>query len=59
MTHDHCYARPTVTFPAAGHATDNKLCVLGDRQRHVTVCEQLARSRYVTAERQGAENATS
>jgi len=52
---DQCDARPTVTFPDAGHccpATGTKLRLY----RLVTethVCEQLAQDRYLAVERPG------
>jgi len=59
MTHGQCYARPTVTFPVAGHrcrATGTKLyCLVTEAH----VCEQLAQGRYRRAERPGVELATS
>jgi len=49
VTHGQCNARPTVTFPVAGHrwpATGAKLyCLVTEAH----VCEQLAQGRYVTA----------
>jgi len=48
VTHGHCDARPTVTFPANGRYQ----FILFSEQRH-TVCEQLAESRYV--ERSGRD----
>ena len=38
VTHGQCDARPTVTFPAAGHhrtLTGNKIILLGDRGIYV------------------------
>ena len=58
VTHGQCDARPTVTFPVAGHrcpATGTKLyCFV--TEAHVR--EQLAQGRYLTAERPGVELAT-
>jgi len=55
----HCNARPTVTFPFAGHrcpTTDTKLyCLVTEAH----VCEQLAQCRYLTVERPRVELATS
>jgi len=51
VTHGQCDARPTVTFPAAGHhclTTGTKLYCLVTEQAHV--CEQLAQGRYLTVE---------
>jgi len=59
VTHGQCDARPTVTFPVAGHrrsATGTKLYGLVT-QAHV--CQQLANGRYLTAERPAVELATS
>jgi len=59
VTHGQCDARPTVTFPVAGHrcpATGTKLyCLVTEAH----VCEQLAQGRYLTAARPGVELATS
>ena len=57
VTHGQCDARPTVTFPAAGHhrtLTGAKFTAW--RQRHV--CEQLAQGCYLKAEQPGVEPAT-
>jgi len=59
VTHGQCDARPTVTFPVAGHrcpATGTKLYCL---ERHV--CEQLAHGHYLnlTAKRPRVELETS
>ena len=51
--HGQCDARPTVTFPAAGHhrpLTATKLYCL--------VCEQLAQGCYLKVERPEVEHAT-
>ena len=59
VTHGQCDARPTVTFPVAGHrcpASGTKLyCLVTEAH----VCEQLAQGRYLTAARSGVELATS
>jgi len=58
VTHGQCDARPTVTFPVAGHrriATGTK-CYCLVTEAHA--CEQLAQGRYLTAERPGVELAT-
>jgi len=58
MTHGQCDARPTVTFPAAGHhrpSTGTKLyCLVTEAH----VCEQLAHGCYLKVERPGVEPAT-
>jgi len=57
-THSQCDARPTVTFPAAGHhrpLTGIKLYCLVTEAR---VCEQLAQGCYLKTERPGVEPAT-
>jgi len=49
VTHGQCDARPTVTFPAAGHhrpLTGTKLCCLVIEAH---VCEQLAQGCYLKA----------
>ena len=55
MTHGQCDARPTVTFPAAGHhrpLTGTKLyCLVTEAH----VCEQLAQGCYLKAERPRCE----
>jgi len=59
VTHGQCDARPTVTFPVAGHrcpATGTKLyCLVTEAHG----CEQLAHGRYLTSARPGVELATS
>ena len=59
VTHGQCDARPTATFPAAGHhrpLTGAKLyCLVTEAH----VCEQLAQDCYLKAERPGVEPATS
>jgi len=59
VTNGQCDARPTVTFPVAGHrcsATGTKLyCLVTEAH----VCEQFAQGRHVSAERPGVELATS
>ena len=56
--HGQCNARPTVTFPAAGHQhplTGTKLyCLVTEAY----VCEQLAQGCYLKVERPGVEPAT-
>jgi len=58
VTHGQCDARPTVTFPAAGHhrhLTGTKLyCLVTEAH----VCEQLAQGCYLKMERPGVEPAT-
>jgi len=58
VTHGQCDARPTVTFPAAGHhrpLTGTKLyCLVIEAD----VCEQLAQCCYLKVERPGVEPAT-
>jgi len=58
VTHGQCDARPTVTFPDAGHRrplTDTKLyCLVTEAH----VCEQLAQGCYQKVERPGVEPAT-
>ena len=60
VTHGQCDARPTVTFPAAGHhlpLTGTKLyCLVTEVGLHV--CEQLAQGCYPKVERPGIEPAT-
>ena len=55
VTHGQCDARPTVTFPVAGHrflATGIKFdCLVTETH----VFEQLAQGHYLTAERLGVE----
>jgi len=56
VTPGQCGAGPTVTFPAARHGcrtTGTKLYCLVTEAR---VCEQLARGRYLAAERPGVED---
>jgi len=57
--HSQCDARPTVTFPVAGHrfpATGTKLyCLVTEAH----VCEQLAQGCYLTVEWPGFELMTS
>jgi len=59
VTHGQCDARPTVTFPVAGHrcpVISTKLyCLVTEAH----VCEQLAQCRYLTVERPRIELATS
>jgi len=58
VTHGQCEARPTVTFPAAGHhrpLTGTKLYCLVTEAR---VCEQLAQGCYLKVERPGVKPAT-
>jgi len=56
--HGQCNARPTVTFPAAGHQhplTGTKLyCLVTEAH----VCEQLAEGCYLKVERPGVEPVT-
>ena len=58
VTHGQCSARPTVTFPAAGHhrpLTGTKLyCFVTEAH----VCEQLAQGCFLKVERPGVEPAT-
>ena len=58
VMHGQCDARPTVTFPAAGHhrpLTGTKLYCLVTAAH---VCEQLAQGCHLKAERPGVEPAT-
>ena len=58
VTHGQCDARPTVTFPAAGHhrqLTGAKLHCLVTEAR---VCEQLAQGCYLKVKRPGIKPAT-
>jgi len=58
VTHIQCDARPTVTFPAAGHhrpLTGNKLYCLVHGRAEAHACEQLAHDCYLKA---GLEPAT-
>jgi len=58
MTHGQCDARPTATFPAAGHhrplAGTKLYCLVTEEH----VCEQLAQGCYIQAEWPGIEPAT-
>jgi len=58
VTHGQCDARPTVTFPAAGHhrpLTGTKLyCLVTEAH----ACEQLAQGCYLKVERPAVEPAT-
>ena len=58
VMHGQCDARPTVTFPVAGHrcpSTGTKLyCLVKDAH----VCKQLGQGRYRAAEQPGVELAT-
>ena len=58
VTHGQCDARPTVTFPAAGHhypMTGTKLYSLVTEAH---ACEQIAQGCYLKAERPRFEPAT-
>jgi len=58
VAHGQCEARPTVTFPAAGHhrhLTGTRLyCLVTEAH----ACEQLAQGCYLKVERPGVEPAT-
>jgi len=58
VTHGQCEAKPTVTFPAAGHhrpLTGTKLYRLVTEAH---VCEQLAQGCYLKVEWPGVKHAT-
>ena len=59
MTHGQFHARPSITFPVVKH----RCPVIGTKLyclvKEAYVCEQLAESRYLEAERPGVELATS
>jgi len=54
VMHDQCDARPTVTFPAAGHRRPLTGIILYCLVTEARVCEQLAQGCYLKAERTGS-----
>jgi len=58
VTHGQYDARPTVTFPAAGHHRPLSGIKLYYMVTEAHVCEQLAQGCYLKVERPGVEPAT-